>query len=131
MAGIYEIFVQSEFAAAHCLRNYPGDCAQVHGHNWIVEVHLKCRDLDAIGLGIDFRAVKGAVKKVLSELDHTDLNELFPFQTINPSSENIARYLYQALSDELNSERVTVSGIKISESPGQGVFYREEVTSDG
>jgi len=126
MPATYNIFVQTEFAAAHCLRNYPGDCAQVHGHNWIVEVQLKCRELDEIGLGVDFRTVKKAVQEILADLDHTDLNEFPPFRITNPSSENIARYLYQALAGRLNSDRVAVYGVKVSESHGQGVLYTEE-----
>ena len=125
MSGTYTIFVQSEFSAAHCLRDYPGDCAQVHGHNWTVEVHLICRDLDAIGLGIDFRKVKDAVRSILADLNHTDLNALPAFQALNPSSENIARYLYGALGARLNSDRVRISGVKVMESPGQGVLYTE------
>ena len=126
MPGIYEIFVRSEFSAAHCLRGYPGDCAQVHGHNWSVEVRLKCRELNSIGLGIDFRKVKEAVKGVLAELDHTDLNDLLPFRMANPSSENIARYLYKELGKRLDSDLIQVSGVEVAESPGQGVFYTEE-----
>ncbi len=126
MTGIYEVFVRSEFSAAHCLRGYPGDCARVHGHNWTVEVRLKCRELDPIGLSIDFREVKAAVRDLLSELDHADLNDLPPFRSANPSSENIARHLFAALGKKLNSDRIQVSGVEVSESPGQGVRYAEE-----
>jgi 6-pyruvoyltetrahydropterin/6-carboxytetrahydropterin synthase len=91
-----------------------------------VKVYLKCRELDSIGLGIDFRKVKGAVKEVLSGLDHADLNSMPQFQLVNPSSENIARYLYRELEKRLNSDRVAISGIEVSESPGQGVYYSEE-----
>jgi 6-pyruvoyltetrahydropterin/6-carboxytetrahydropterin synthase len=125
MAGIFEIFVRSEFAAAHCLRGYPGDCARLHGHNWTVEVSLRCSELDRIGLGIDFREVKEAIKEVMAELDHADLNDHPYFKEMNPSSENIAVYLYRELGKRLDSDRVKVSGIKVSESPGQGVIYRE------
>lgn len=125
MAGIFEIFVRSEFAAAHCLRGYPGDCARLHGHNWTVEVSLRCSELDRIGLGIDFREVKEAVREVMAELDHADLNDHPYFKELNPSSENIAVYLYRELGKRLDSDRVKVSGIKVSESPGQGVIYRE------
>lgn len=126
MAGTFEIFVKSEFSAAHCLRGYPGDCAQVHGHNWTVEVFLKCSELDSIGLGIDFREVKGTVKAVMADLDHVDLNDLPYFRSLNPSSENIAVYLFREIGKRLNSERVKVSSIKVSESPGQGVIYSEK-----
>ncbi len=126
MPPVYQIFVQSEFSAAHCLRNYSGDCARVHGHNWTVEVQLKCRELDPIGLGIDFREVKGAIRQALSEIDHVDLNELPQFQSVNPSSENIARWLFHEIGRRLNSDRISISGVKVSESPQTGVLYTEE-----
>ena len=126
MPGSYEIFVRTEFSAAHCLRGYPGDCAQLHGHNWVVKVFLRCRQLNQIGLGIDFREVKTAIGEIVQEFDHNNLNEFPAFQEENPSSENIARFLYRQLGRKLNSPGVRVSGVKISESPGQGVCYREE-----
>jgi 6-pyruvoyltetrahydropterin/6-carboxytetrahydropterin synthase len=82
--------------------------------------------LNQIGLGIDFREVKTAIGEIVQEFDHNNLNEFPAFQEENPSSENIARFLYRQLGRKLNSPGVRVSGVKISESPGQGVCYREE-----
>ncbi|MFB3926089.1 MAG: 6-carboxytetrahydropterin synthase QueD [Syntrophales bacterium] len=126
MPGTYEIFVQMEFSAAHFLRGYKGNCAGVHGHNWIVEVFVRCPGLNETGIGIDFRDVRKAVKDVLDELDHADLNAHPAFQTVNPTSENIAAFLYRQLSGRINSDSVRVSRITVSETPGAGVIYSEE-----
>jgi 6-pyruvoyltetrahydropterin/6-carboxytetrahydropterin synthase len=125
-SGVFEIYVQTHFSAAHALNGYPGDCARVHGHNWIIDVFVRCKKLDDIGIGIDFRDIKKSVKNVLKSLDHFNLNDLPAFQNMNPTSENIARFLYRELGLQLNSDTVTVSKVKVSETPGAGAFYWEE-----
>jgi 6-pyruvoyltetrahydropterin/6-carboxytetrahydropterin synthase len=126
MAGIFEVYIKTHFSAAHRLEGYPGDCARSHGHNWIVEVYVQCKELNEIGIGIDFRDIKAAVGEVLFNLDHFHLNDLEPFKTTNPSSENIASYLYRELSQKINANGVRVSKVKVSETPGAGAFYWEE-----
>lgn len=126
MAGVFEIYVQAHFSAAHALRGYPGDCSRTHGHNWIIDVFVKCKKLNEIGIGVDFRDIKKGVKDVLKGLDHFNLNELPPFNEHNPTSENIAKFLYIQLGKRLNSDVVNVSKIKVSETPGAGAFYWEE-----
>jgi 6-pyruvoyltetrahydropterin/6-carboxytetrahydropterin synthase len=126
MPGIFEVYIKSHFSAAHSLKGYPGDCAHIHGHNWMVEVFVKCEELDEIGIGIDFRDIKQSVKDVLEGLDHFNLNDLPVFKEVNPTSENIAKFLYQELAKKLNSDGVKVSKIKVSETPGAGAFYWEE-----
>ena len=126
MPGVFEVYIQTHFSAAHSLRGYPGDCARTHGHNWIIEVFVKCKELDGIGIGIDFRDIKKGVKEVLEGLDHFNLNELPAFKEVNPTSENIAKYLYEGLGEKLNSDMVRVSKVKVSETPGAGAFYWEE-----
>jgi len=126
MGEVFEVYVKTHFSAAHRLDGYPGDCAKTHGHNWIVEVYVKCSRLDEIGIGTDFRDIKKAVNKVLSGLDHCNLNEVDPFTRLNPSSENIAKYLYQELSMRLNSDAVKVSKIRVCETPGAGAYYYVE-----
>ena len=126
MPGIFEVYVKSHFSAAHSLEGYPGDCAHIHGHNWMVEVFVKCAQLDEIGIGIDFREIKQAVKEVIQGLDHFNLNDLPAFKEVNPTSENIAKFLYQELGKQLNSDGVKVSKVKVSETPGAGAFYWEE-----
>ena len=126
MPGIFEVYVKTHFSAAHALKGYPGDCARLHGHNWIIEAFVKCKELDDIGIGIDFRDIKQSVKDVLQGLDHFNLNELPAFQNKNPTSENIAKFIYKELAKQLNSEVVKVSKVKVSETPGAGAFYWEE-----
>lgn len=126
MPGVFEVYVKTYFSAAHRLCGYPGDCARIHGHNWMVEVYVQARELNEIGIAIDFRDIKLAVKEVLGRMDHFDLNELPAFKEINPTSENIARFLYAELSSALNSGTVRVSKVKVCETPGAGAFYWEE-----
>lgn len=126
MPGIYEVYVKTHFSAAHALRGYPGVCARTHGHNWIIEVYVKCRELDDIGIGIDFRDIKQTVKEVLEEIDHFNLNELDAFKEINPTSENIARFLFKEIGKKLNTGTVKVSKVMVSETPSAGAYYWEE-----
>ncbi|MDX9787990.1 MAG: 6-carboxytetrahydropterin synthase QueD [Desulfobacterales bacterium] len=126
MAGIYEVYIKTHFSAAHALKGYSGDCARLHGHNWIIEVYVKCKKLDEIGIGVDFREIKTAVKEVLTGLDHFNLNELSAFQNTNPTSENIACFLYNEIGNMLNNDAVQVSKIRVCETPNAGAFYWEE-----
>ncbi|MGZ6225933.1 MAG: 6-carboxytetrahydropterin synthase QueD [Syntrophales bacterium] len=126
MPGVFEISVATEFSAAHSLQGYSGNCAQVHGHNWIVEVFLRCRELNAIGISIDFREVKRAVKESIEDLDHSCLDEHPAFKNTNPSSENIARFLYEVLGARINSANVKISRVRVSETPNTGACYWEE-----
>ncbi len=125
MPGVFEIKVEEHFSAAHALRNYPGNCEHLHGHNWTVEVTVQCMELNEIGIGVDFRDVKQSLREALQHLDHINLNELAPFDYINPSSENIAYYLYQELSRKLNREKIKVSQVLVSETPTSSASYRE------
>ena len=126
MPGIFEVYIETHFSAAHALKGYPGDCARLHGHNWIIQVYVRCRELDDIGIGIDFRVIKENVKDVLQGLDHFNMNELPAFQEDNPTSENIAKYLYRELSKRIDSDKVKVSKVKVSETPNAGAFYWED-----
>lgn len=126
MAGVFEIYIDTHFSAAHALRGYPGDCERLHGHNWGVRVYVRCSALDEIGIGIDFRVVKDHVKEVLKGLDHLNINEIEAFQILNPSSENIAQHLYRELSLRLNTDTVKVFRVRVSETPGAGAVYWEE-----
>jgi len=123
---IFELYVKQHISAAHLLRGYPGECAELHGHNWKIEVFIRCKKLNEIGIGIDFKAIKKAVKEVLEGLDHKNLNELSIFEQMNPTAENIAKFLYDELSARFNSDHATVSKINVSETPGIGTFYWKE-----
>ena len=120
---MYELRVVSDFAAAHQLREFGDRCERLHGHNWKVEVYVTGRRLMGNGLLIDFKEIKDATKKVLDELDHQFLNELGPFTEMNPSSENIARYIYESLTRELNDDNVKVSKVTAWESDSACATY--------
>lgn len=126
MSGVYEIYVKDHFSAAHALKGYNGNCSRLHGHNWVIEVFVKCRKLNPIGIGIDFRDIKKNLKDILEKLDHTNLNDLAEFSTINPSSENIAKIIYEELSQRFNTGDIKVSRVKVCETPGCGSAYGEE-----
>jgi len=119
----YELMVKTHFAAAHSLRDYPGDCARLHGHNWRVELYVICNELDDIGLAVDYKVLKCELKDALAEWDHYNLNDVVPFNTINPSSENVARILYEDMARRLNNERLYVSRIVIGETCTARVTY--------
>ena len=115
---MYEIRSEMNFSAAHHLLNYDGPCENVHGHNWLVRATVRCRELDEIGLGIDFKFLKRGLKGVLDKLDHSDLNTLFTSAKGNPSSENIACYIHLELGKLLNDGRVWVYRVDVFETPG-------------
>ncbi|MBE9520208.1 MAG: 6-carboxytetrahydropterin synthase QueD [Proteobacteria bacterium] len=120
---MFNIFIKSHFSAGHHLRDYPGNCERPHGHNWKVEVTVKATELDELGMGIDFRTLKTAVNEVLDTLDHSDLNEHPDFQSINPSSENIAVYIFRNLQKDLTTDRYGVYSVTVCETENSGVTY--------
>ncbi|MBN1593160.1 MAG: 6-carboxytetrahydropterin synthase QueD [Candidatus Coatesbacteria bacterium] len=113
---MYELTVKSSFAAAHRLRNYGGKCENIHGHNWVVEMSVTSESLNSAGLAIDFKDLKTALESALQLLDHRMLNEVAPFDEINPSSENIARWLYEDLAERLREYSVLMSRVTIWEN---------------
>jgi len=113
---MYHLTIHTHFAAAHNLINYQGDCENLHGHNWKVEVMVSAESLDKAGLAIDFKILKKETNRVLDRLDHKYLNDLEPFKELSPSSEHISRYLFEELSKELNNDNVTVEKVTVWES---------------
>ena len=122
----FEIHVQTQFSAAHHLRGYPGACEKPHGHNWTVDLYVECAQLNKLGIGIDFQDVKAAVKSLLEQFDHSDLNTLPSFQADNPTCENVAKHLFRELANALNSDDIRVTRVGVSETPNCGVFYWED-----
>lgn len=123
---MYEIFVERDFAAAHYLRDYPGNCEHLHGHNWTVRVYVHAGHLNDIEVGIDFRDLRQAVDNVLKELDHGNLNEHPAFRDRNPSSENIASYIYARVKQEIKDFRgVAIHRVTVCETSRTGVSYWE------
>ncbi|MDR9501588.1 MAG: 6-carboxytetrahydropterin synthase QueD [Desulfurivibrionaceae bacterium] len=123
---MFDIFIQTHFSAGHHLRDYPGNCERPHGHNWHVEITVRATRLDELGMGIDFRTVKDAAARVMKELDHCDLNEHPSFKEKNPSSENLAVYIFDSLKEELQHERYKLYSVLVGETPSSAVIYREE-----
>ena len=123
---MFDVFIKTHFSAGHHLRNYPGNCERPHGHNWNVTVTVRASELDELGMGIDFRTVKSAVKKVMDDLDHCDLNNHRAFLDKNPSSENLALYIFDQLKPELNSPRYQLYSVTVGETDSTGVTYRAD-----
>lgn len=121
---MYELTVEREFSAAHQMRGYPGPCSRLHGHNYRVQLTVAGEELDERGMLLDFAELKALCDRVIGELDHQNLNELPPFADRNPSSENLARYLYERVAEELAGP-VRVKEVRVYESAGSSVAYRE------
>ncbi|RME80539.1 MAG: 6-carboxytetrahydropterin synthase QueD [Zetaproteobacteria bacterium] len=122
----YELKVKDHFSAAHALRGYPGDCARLHGHNWHVTLYVRCERLDALGMGVDYKVLKKALKEALRAWDHYNLNDIPPFDRINPTSENVAAELWRKLAPRINREGVRISRVEIAETCTAAVIYWPE-----
>ncbi len=120
---MYELTVESAFSAAHRLREYRGKCENLHGHNWRVEVTIASKQLDKRGMVIDFRKLKEKLGSILDKLDHTYLNELSEFKKINPTSENIASYIYSRLKKLITGKKITVKKVSVWETKDTSATY--------
>ena len=123
---MFVLKIVTDFASAHSLRNYPGDCARLHGHNWQVEVSVYSNVLDDNGIAIDFREIKKQTKLVIKRLDHQYLNEIKPFDVLNPTAENIAKYFFDEVGLLINNEDIKVKEVLIWETPRSAVTYSEQ-----
>jgi 6-pyruvoyltetrahydropterin/6-carboxytetrahydropterin synthase len=123
---MYEVFVDETFAAAHNLRNYKGKCENLHGHNYKVRVTLAGAELDSTGLLYDFVHLKQVIQTVIRSLDHRYLNELKPFDVLNPSAENVAKFIYDQASKQMRSEPngAAISSITVWETDTSAATYR-------
>lgn len=120
---MYDIFINTHFAGAHHLRNYPGDCENPHGHNWKIRATVRASQVDELGMGIDFKVLKKIVNAAVDELDHTDLNKHHAFLDKNPSSEHIAAYLFDTLQPDLQHDRYVLYSIEVWETENAGLIY--------
>lgn len=119
---MYELVVEKHFSAAHFLPGYPGPCARLHGHNYRVLVTVRGETLGAFGMLVDFGDLKRVLMGILDQLDHYNLNELPPFLTAAPSTENVARFIAEALATHaLGNARVYK--VEVWETPGQAAIY--------
>ncbi len=120
---MYQISVEQDFDAAHFLRGYQGKCEALHGHRFLVVAKIKSSEVNDIGIAYDFVELKQHLRDILSGFDHTCLNEVPPFDRINPSSENIASTIYDELKSRLAGAPVALSCVEAWESPQSGVAY--------
>ncbi len=120
---MYELTVKSHFDAAHALLGYPGECRELHGHTWDVEVTVKGEELDEVGIVYDFKDLKNDLGAVLEAYDHAYLNDVPPFDTLNPTAENLARVIYESLS-ESTGKKISVESVAVWESPIARITYR-------
>jgi 6-pyruvoyltetrahydropterin/6-carboxytetrahydropterin synthase len=125
--GVYLLTVKAEFCASHCLRGYQGACESLHGHNFTVEVTVKGSRLTGdTELLMDFKEIKALLGQVLSRLDHSHLNDLPPFDRQNPSSENLAAFVYDHMKQRLEATDVAVHQVSVSEKDTSKATYYEE-----
>jgi 6-pyruvoyltetrahydropterin/6-carboxytetrahydropterin synthase len=122
---MFEVTIEETFAAGHALRNYRGKCENVHGHNYRCQVTLEGAQLDSVGLLVDFVELKKVVHGVLDRMDHQWLNEFPPFDVLNPSAENMAKYIYDEVCEGLKTrDGVKVGAIRLWETDTASATYR-------
>ncbi|MGB8510381.1 MAG: 6-carboxytetrahydropterin synthase QueD, partial [Pyrinomonadaceae bacterium] len=115
---MFEVMIERNFSSAHQLRGYKGKCENLHGHNYKVEIYARGRELDNIGLLVDFGELKAAADEIVAYLDHRNINELPPFDAeLNPSAENLARYFLEQVAQRVGDERVQVYKVRCFETP--------------
>ena len=125
---MFEVTVEDTFAAGHYLRNYKGKCENPHGHNYKIRVTLAGAELDKAGLLLDFKDLREVMKHVIERLDHQMLNEIEPFNVINPSAENLAKYFFDESNTRLKSVtngRVRVKDVTVFETDTTTAKYSE------
>ena len=120
---MYQVSVEQHFDAAHFLRGYHGKCEALHGHRFRVVVRIKASKVDDIGMAYDFVELNRKLGDTLSRFDHTCLNDVLPFDKVNPSSENIASTIYNELQPKLAGAPVSLACVEVWESPHSGVAY--------
>ena len=125
---MYTLKVEGAFEAAHHVNGYPGKCARLHGHNWVVEAVVKGKELDELGMLVDFKIIKQTLKDTLERFDHRYLNELEPFKSgVNPTAENLARIIFEELAgSEIFQRDSKLAAITVFESPKSSVTYTRD-----
>lgn len=125
---MFEVSVEHSFAAGHSLRNYRGKCENVHGHNYRLLVTVRGEQLDATGLLVDFVELKRVMREVAERLDHQFINDIPPFDVLNPSAENIAQYFYEEIGKGIGAHhsdgRVAIAEVKVWETDTSSATYR-------
>lgn len=123
---MYTLTIEVGFSAAHQLRGYKGKCEHMHGHNWRVLVTVTADRLNEIDIAIDFHDLKKLANEVILPLDHSFLNEIFPFTEKNPSSENVAKWIYDSMKKKINYDYIRVAEVSVWESDTASATYYED-----
>lgn len=125
MSGKYTLGISDHFDSAHFLKNYNGACANLHGHTWKVDILVSSEKLDEIGMAIDFKILKKMLKSIIEKYDHHLINEIEPFDKINPTAENLSREIYMMLKENLSKEypNAKLESVTVWESPKAFVTY--------
>jgi 6-pyruvoyltetrahydropterin/6-carboxytetrahydropterin synthase len=126
---VYEVAKDFVFSAAHQIRLHPGKCERLHGHNWRVRVHARASALDRLGMVVDFADLFRIVSELCSRFDHRNVNEVPPFDEVNTTAENLARFFYVEANRrlaEMQGGRVAVARVEVWENEGSLAVYREE-----
>jgi 6-pyruvoyltetrahydropterin/6-carboxytetrahydropterin synthase len=122
---MFEVMIERHFSSAHQLRGYRGKCENLHGHNYKIEIYARGRELNNIGLLVDFVELKDAADEVVQYLDHRNINELPPFDVeLNPSAENLARYILERVASHVVDKRVQIYKVRCFETPTSVATYQ-------
>lgn len=124
---MYEVTIETHFSSAHRLRQYNGECERLHGHNWIVKVSVASDKLNDLGMVMDFKELKTKTRDLMDKFDHQYLNEVPPFTELNPTTENIAGYVFDRLSKVVNTDSIKVSKVTVWESPTCYASYEKSM----
>jgi 6-pyruvoyltetrahydropterin/6-carboxytetrahydropterin synthase len=122
---MFEVMIERNFSSAHQLRGYRGKCENLHGHNYKIEIYARGSELNNIGLLVDFGELKDAADEIVQYLDHRNINELPPFDAeLNPSAENLARYILERVAARVTDDRVSVFKVRCFETPTSVATYQ-------
>ncbi len=121
---MYKISVTTKFSAAHRLRNYEGPCENLHGHNWMVTAQLGSTSVDGLGMVYDFKKLKRLLHEIIDAFDHKFLNEVAPFDRVNPTSENVARFIFDSLQSRIDPP-LRLIAVSVGESENNIATYEE------
>src|SRR4026208_1104390 len=123
MPGQFEVMIERNFSSAHQLRGYRGKCENLHGHNYKIEIYARGRELDNVGLLVDFVELKAAADEVVTYLDHRNINDRPPFDELQPSAENLAKYVLERVSKRVSDDRVQIYKVRCFETPTSVATY--------
>jgi 6-pyruvoyltetrahydropterin/6-carboxytetrahydropterin synthase len=122
--SVFRTFIETDFAASHQLVGYQGKCKALHGHTWKVRVEVETDQLNDIGISYDFKELKSITKKVIRKIDHKHINEIPPFDTVNPTAENLAKYIYMNVKEKL-PKGINMVQVTVWESANYAISYFE------